>query len=93
MAHRISRARTRFLALAAAAATAAVILIPSPANAAGDGEPNGPSMKKTDPVLVARATLSADHLEAGPASGAALTTPVNGRTGPFAGQVVPGSRR
>ncbi|MFB9309632.1 glycerophosphoryl diester phosphodiesterase [Agromyces hippuratus] len=90
MAHRISRARTRFLALAAAAATAAVILIPSPANAAGDGEPNGPSMKKTDPVLVARATLSADHLEAGPASGAALTTPVNGRTGPFAGQVVPG---
>ncbi|MEF3403885.1 esterase-like activity of phytase family protein [Agromyces sp. CCNWLW203] len=90
MAHRIPRAQTRFLALAAVAATAAAILTSSPANAAGNDGPNGPSVKKTEPTLVARATLSADHLEAGPASGAALTTPVNGRTGPFAGQVIPG---
>lgn len=41
------------------------------------------------PTLVARATLSADHLEAGPPSGA-KATPANGRTGPFAGQVIPG---
>ncbi len=41
------------------------------------------------PTLVARARLSADHLEAGPPSGA-QATPANGRTGPFDGQVVPG---
>jgi glycerophosphoryl diester phosphodiesterase len=81
-----ARTRTRVVALAAAAVTAAVILFPSPANA----EPNGPSVKTVEPTLVARATLSADHLEPGPASGAALTTTVNGRTGPFAGQVIPG---
>ncbi|PJI94558.1 esterase-like activity of phytase family protein [Luteimicrobium subarcticum] len=40
-------------------------------------------------TLVARATLSADYLAPGPASGA-LATPANGRTGPFAGQVIPG---
>lgn len=43
----------------------------------------------TTPTLVARATLSADFLAAGPPSGA-LATPANGRKGPFAGQVVPG---
>ncbi|WP_454044440.1 esterase-like activity of phytase family protein [Cellulosimicrobium sp. Marseille-Q8652] len=43
----------------------------------------------TVPTLVARATLSADHLEEGPPSGA-LVTPANGRQGPFAGQVIPG---
>lgn len=79
----------RILALAASAVTAAVILIPSTANAAGNGEPQGPSAKTVEPTLVARATLSADHLEPGPASGA-LASPGNGRTGPFAGQVVPG---
>ncbi|GAA4366712.1 esterase-like activity of phytase family protein [Agromyces bauzanensis] len=89
MAHRIARARTRILALAAAAATSAVILIPAPANAAGNGEPQNPTEKVVEPTLVARATLSADHLEPGPASGA-LASPANGRTGPFAGQVVPG---
>ncbi|MDQ0892487.1 esterase-like activity of phytase family protein [Agromyces ramosus] len=89
MAHRNPRAQTRFLALAAAAAAAAVILIPSPASAAGDGEHQGPSAKIVEPTLVARATLSADHLEAGPASGA-LASAANGRTGPFPGQVVPG---
>ena len=41
------------------------------------------------PVLRAHARLSADHLEAGPPSGAAAT-PANGRSGPFAWQVVPG---
>jgi len=41
------------------------------------------------PTLVARATLSADHLEDGPPSGAKATA-ANGRTGPFAGQVIPG---
>ncbi|KRE23606.1 esterase-like activity of phytase family protein [Agromyces sp. Soil535] len=85
-----TRTRTRVVALAAAAVTAAVILLPSPADAVGDTEPNGPSVKTVEPTLVARATLSADHLEPGPASGAALTTTVNGRTGPFAGQVIPG---
>jgi glycerophosphoryl diester phosphodiesterase len=38
---------------------------------------------------VARATLSADHLEPGPPSGA-LATGANGRQGPFPGQVIPG---
>ncbi|MDQ0575534.1 esterase-like activity of phytase family protein [Agromyces albus] len=89
MPHRSARAQMRFLALAAAAATAAFILVPSPAIAAGNGEPQGPSAKIVEPTLVARATLSADHLEAGPPSGA-LASAANGRTGPFAGQVVPG---
>ncbi|WP_448810158.1 esterase-like activity of phytase family protein [Agromyces bauzanensis] len=89
MGHRTDRVQTRLLALAVAAATATVILIPAPANAAGAPEPQGPTSKVVEPTLVARATLSADHLEPGPASGA-LATPGNGRTGPFAGQVVPG---
>ena len=41
------------------------------------------------PRLLARALLSADHLESGPPSGA-LATPANGRQGPFPGQVIPG---
>lgn len=41
------------------------------------------------PRLLARALLSADHLESGPPSGA-LATSANGRQGPFAGQVIPG---
>ena len=45
--------------------------------------------KVATPTLLARATISADHLEPGPPSGA-LATPANGRTGPFAGQVIPG---
>ncbi|MDF2575237.1 MAG: glycerophosphodiester phosphodiesterase [Agromyces sp.] len=89
MPDRIARARTRILALAAAAATTAVILIPSPASAAGNGDPQNPTEKIVEPTLVARATLSADHLEDGPASGA-LASPANGRTGPFPGQVIPG---
>ncbi|WP_232547044.1 esterase-like activity of phytase family protein [Propioniciclava soli] len=41
------------------------------------------------PTLAARATLSADHLEEGPPSGA-LASPGNGRQGPWPGQVIPG---
>lgn len=67
----------------------AAVLLPSPATAAGRGDPQNPTTKLLEPTLVARATLSADHLEPGPASGA-LASPGNGRTGPFAGQVVPG---
>lgn len=81
------------LALSVAAATAAVLLVPNAALAAGGpGDSHGPrshSRTAIVPTLVARATLSADHLEEGPASGA-LATPGNGRTGPWAGQVVPG---
>ncbi|WP_083701497.1 esterase-like activity of phytase family protein [Tersicoccus sp. Bi-70] len=51
-----------------------------------------PTGRATAPRLLARAILSADHLEPGPPSGAKATPngPVNGRTGPFAGQVIPG---
>ena len=44
---------------------------------------------RTEPTLVQRATLSADHIAPGPPSGA-QATPGNGRTGPFPGQVIPG---
>ncbi len=42
-----------------------------------------------EPRLLARAVLSADHQAPGPPSGA-LSTPGNGRQGPFPGQVIPG---
>ena len=51
-----------------------------------------PSRLVTTPTLEGRAALSADYSAPGPDSGA-LATPkgaVNGRTGPFTGQVVPG---
>lgn len=54
---------------------------------AGGSRPESATV--TVPTLVARATLSADHLEAGPPSGA-KASPANGRQGPFAGQVIPG---
>ncbi|MGW4928528.1 esterase-like activity of phytase family protein [Agromyces sp. NPDC004153] len=85
------RALPRLLALSAAAALAAVI-IPSPAIAApgqGDEHSSSPYVQAHEPTLVARATLSADHLEPGPASGA-LASPGNGRVGPWPGQVIPG---
>lgn len=78
------------MSLAAAAVTAAVVLVPVPALAAEESQGRGPTVKTVEPTLIARATLSADHLEPGPPSGAALTTTVNGRTGPFDGQVIPG---
>lgn len=78
------------MSLAAAAVTAAVVLVPVPVVAAEESQGRGPTVKTVEPTLVARATLAADHLEPGPPSGAALTTTVNGRTGPFDGQVIPG---
>ncbi|MDY0908030.1 esterase-like activity of phytase family protein [Microbacterium sp. CFBP9034] len=84
------RALPRVLALTIAAVTAAAVLIPTPAIAAADDERGAAGTVKTvAPTLVARATLSADHLESGPDSGA-LATPGNGRTGPWDGQVIPG---
>ncbi|MCK6212242.1 esterase-like activity of phytase family protein [Georgenia sp. EYE_87] len=84
--------------IAAAALTAASVLTlpmvaaaaPAPASpaagAAASDQGRGPHLV---PTLEQRATLSADHLAEGPASGAAVT-PANGRTGPFDGQVIPG---
>ncbi|MBW9092750.1 esterase-like activity of phytase family protein [Microbacterium jejuense] len=92
----MSRFRTRprlprLLAAAAAAATA-VALLPTTAASAQPAVPQAsqsPFVQTHVPTLVARATLSADHLEPGPASGA-LASPGNGRTGPWDGQVIPG---
>lgn len=86
----LRRAVPRALALSIAAATVAAVLLPAPALAAQDASPGSSgTVKAVAPTLVARATLSADHLEPGPASGA-LASPANGRTGPWAGQVIPG---
>ncbi|RZS68547.1 glycerophosphoryl diester phosphodiesterase [Agromyces ramosus] len=91
--NRTRSALPRLLALTATAAATAAILVPAPAMAAGNGASEGtsqsPFVQAFEPTLVARATLSADHLEPGPASGA-LASPANGRTGPWAGQVIPG---
>ena len=82
--------------LGLALATTSTLLVLSPAapstaatthHAAHHGSPH--PNKVATPTLLARATLSADHLEPGPPSGA-QATPANGRTGPFAGQVIPG---
>lgn len=81
----------RTLAIALAGILAATIAPLSPAAAT-------PAAAKTQtsgggqvivPTLVARATLDADYLADGPPSGAKVTA-ANGRTGPFAGQVIPG---
>jgi len=89
---------------AVAAAVAATLVLPVTASAAPPDPPAAVEKGQgtdarggkgagrtwaTVPTLVARATLSADHLEEGPPSGA-LATPANGRQGPFDGQVVPG---
>ncbi len=82
----------RLLTVTTAAATAAALL-PAAASATpanpGDARSQSPYVQTHVPTLVARATLSADHLEPGPASGA-LASPGNGRTGPWPGQVIPG---
>jgi glycerophosphoryl diester phosphodiesterase len=75
-----------------AAASLIAALIPAAAAAAepAAAPAAGPHPVRTVvPTLEARATLSADHLAEGPASGAAAT-PANGRTGPWDGQVIPG---
>ncbi len=71
----------------AATSTLVVLAQPAPTSAAVPAQHH--PKKVVTPTLVSRATLSADHLEPGPPSGA-LATPANGRTGPFAGQVIPG---
>ena len=88
----LRRAIPRALAIAAAL-TAAIAFVPSAALAAADdqGRGTGPTVKASEPTLVARATLSADHLEEGPASGA-LASAANGRQGPWAGRSSPVSR-
>ncbi|MFJ4232520.1 esterase-like activity of phytase family protein [Cellulosimicrobium cellulans] len=84
----------------AAALTAAVAVALTPSATALAAAPSGLAARPDEgagpgrttavvPTLVARATLSADHLEDGPPSGA-LATPANGRQGPFDGQVIPG---
>ncbi|GAA3665550.1 esterase-like activity of phytase family protein [Microbacterium marinilacus] len=83
------------IALSAASALVAT-LVPASASAdVGRDSHDGRDSRGERPVrtvvptLDARATLSADHLAPGPASGAAAT-PANGRTGPWCGQVIPG---
>src|SRR5688500_14240932 len=76
------RVLPRLLAAAAAPATA-VARLPAPAAsaqpvAAAPAASQSPYVQTHVPTLVARATLSADHLEPGPASGA-LASPANGR--------------
>ncbi|WP_125774150.1 esterase-like activity of phytase family protein [Antribacter gilvus] len=93
------RSTLRAAALVAAASLLLPALVPTVAAAgepgghgSGSHEPAGHangSPFRTQPTLVARATLSADFLAEGPESGAAVT-PANGRSGPFAGQVIPG---
>ena len=87
------RALPRLLALTVATAATAAVLVPAPAMAVDGGgtraASQSPFVQAFEPTLVARATLSADHLEPGPASGA-LASSGNGRTGPWPGQVIPG---
>lgn len=71
-----------------AGALAATLAAAAPA-ASADGRGPGVDTTGLEPVLAGRATLSADFLAPGPPSGA-LASPANGRTGPFAGQVIPG---
>ena len=85
--------------VAAAALAGTGLLLAGPVTAeARPGQPGAAERRPTPtrlvktPTLEARATLSADYSAPGPDSGA-LATPngaVNGRTGPFEGQVVPG---
>lgn len=80
------------IALSAAASLIAALL-PAAASASTTATGHGTAPRHGGqtvvPTLEARATLSADFLAEGPASGA-LVTPANGRTGPFDGQVIPG---
>ncbi|GAA1873604.1 esterase-like activity of phytase family protein [Myceligenerans crystallogenes] len=87
--------KTRLTALigvgAVAAATALVVPLALPATAQNaTGRPDGgPRATYLDATLAGRATLSADYLAEGPASGAAASA-ANGRQGPWDGQVIPG---
>jgi len=79
---------TRTLISAALAATTALVATSAEAGG-GDHDPPQDRGSSEVPVLELRATLSADFLAPGPPSGAA-STPANGRTPPYAGQVIPG---
>ncbi|MFJ2520836.1 esterase-like activity of phytase family protein [Cellulosimicrobium cellulans] len=86
---KVAAALTAAVAVALTPSATALAAAPS-GLAARPGEGAGPGRTTAVvPTLVARATLSADHLEDGPPSGA-LATPANGRQGPFDGQVIPG---
>jgi hypothetical protein len=78
--------RTTILFIALAATTAIIGTPAAPATAGDDHRDHGDA---SEPVLELQATLSADFLAPGPPSGAA-STPANGRTPPYAGQVIPG---
>ncbi len=78
----------RLLGLALLAATTTTLTSPAVAGPPATAGSGGHG-RAVEPTLEARATLSADFLAPGPPSGA-LATPANGRTGPFAGQVIPG---
>ncbi|GAA1711982.1 hypothetical protein GCM10009809_05260 [Isoptericola hypogeus] len=83
----------------AAAGTAAALLLTTAGSAAavaggrpGDRHDPGPQAGSSwhlEPTLEGRATLSADFLAEGPASGAQASA-ANGRQGPWDGQVIPG---
>ena len=77
--------------LAAGAAGAGGVPAAQAAPEAPNSRPSPSRLVKTA-TLEARATLSADYRAPGPASGAKATPngAVNGRTGPFPGQVIPG---
>jgi glycerophosphoryl diester phosphodiesterase len=76
----------------AAALTTGLLLgaltIPPVGPAGATSETHG-GRSNLEPRLEARAVLSADYLAPGPPSGAA-SGPANGRTPPYAGQVIPG---
>jgi glycerophosphoryl diester phosphodiesterase len=59
------------------------------AGPAGATESTQSLKRYLEPTLEARAVLSADYIAPGPPSGAA-SSPANGRTPPYAGQVIPG---
>lgn len=63
--------------------------IPVPMVSATGTVRQGSGSWHVEPTLVARAELSADFIAPGPPSGAA-STGANGRTPPYAGQVIPG---
>ena len=81
--------RLTAIPLAIVSGLACATLTPLAASAAPTPPPSAHGGSVIRPTLVARATLSADHLENGPPSGAQATS-ANGRTGPFDGQVIPG---
>jgi glycerophosphoryl diester phosphodiesterase len=82
--------RSRLVFCVALVATVLITAVITGPGAGADGDSSGRGRGRVaQPTLVKRATLSADFLAPGPPSGA-MATPANGRTGPFAGQVIPG---